>query len=199
MLRTLDDLRNPKIFTENLGLTPEMLEKIGAIVVLSGNIEYTLENAFVTLSGGKIQGDIPSGTKLVSKFKDLNKKTSRQYTKVIDSWCRAAFVYLSCRNSIIHGNAIRLDDTVMFAKSLPIEGVGRNPNSKYSDFHANLHTLSLYLDAGTILSRVISIINISFTTQLVYSEEMLLAGLRDAWSTCAELTDLAAAYNNEKY
>ncbi len=197
MFQTVEDLGDPNLFLLSKGVLPNMLDKIGGIVVVGGNIEYILEQAFVTLSGGKVEGDLPGASRLIFMFRKLNESKPSQYCKAIDLWCTAAFIYMSCRNSIIHGNASPMGDSVWFAKSFPIEGAKRK--QPYSDFHADPHTLGLFLNAGTLLSRVINIINYSLTKKMHFDEELLISAIQNARSICNELNDLAAVYNSEKY
>ena len=199
MLKIVEELGDSNRFLSNLRFSPEMLEKIGGIVVVSGNIEYTLEQAFLALSEGQIKGKIPGTiTGLIEEFRRLNSINPTKYNNVIEQWCDTAPVYFNCRNSIFHGNAFPGGgEFIWFAKALPIDGVKRKYN--FSDFHADLHTLSLFLNAGTLLSRVITIVNLSLSKPMDYDEATLMSAVQNARSTCWELNDLATAVNNEKY
>ncbi len=187
------------------GLSDQKLASIGAIAVLASHAEHFAERAIWALDGTNVKGVRPKtdaqpiGELFKMLRKDVLTEKKPELAPLIQKWCDAAELCFSCRNSIMHGTTAYMDDEwTIFGRNKPTEGVKRKKDP--SDFHASLHTLTVLEEAFGYLLNVIHFIWTAATALVPIgdtSELMRLLGR--ARSTGAELNDLAAAMNHEKY
>jgi hypothetical protein len=187
------------------GLSDQKLASIGAIAVLASHAEHFAERAIWALDGGDVKGVTPRTdrkpigdlVKMLRHHVQMAKKPG--LAPLIEKWCDTAELCFSCRNSIMHGTTAYIDDEwTIFGRNNPTNGVKRKKGP--SGFHASLHTLTMLEEAFGYLLNVIHFIWTAATALVPIGDTSeLMRGLGRAWSTGAELDNLAAAMNHEKY
>ncbi len=204
----MERVAEPAAIMNRLGLTIPMLEKIGAIAVLAGNIEYEIEMTVWALEGHNPAGKRHSmdGRPISDWIKALADVSSSLPTGNLKNltvmWCQAAEPAFKCRNSIFHGVTLSSDsERVSFLKNPRWHGEIRK--REFSRFHGDEHTLALMEQVFAVLYRVI--VTIDWIVRYTHMEvgentaKTLLSALREARSVSSELEDLAAAANHAKY
>jgi hypothetical protein len=196
----------PELLTARMGLSSDMLRSIGAIAQFSGDIEYRLEWAY-----WKIQGHDPKGVRhpddginisqLITKVEEVIAVAApAPWTAILVLWCGIAKLAYACRNSIMHSMTVNMGgDFTWLLRNPTLKGEKRK--RPYSDFHANEHTLRLLELAFSTLFKAIAWVDHMIDGNEIEAVKMdqMSRALRDARSVCAELADLAAAVNHEKY
>lgn len=188
------------------GLTPSMLERIGASAVLCGNIEFWLERAIWELDGKALEGERPwtDGKPVSAHIEQLDalkdKISNKLLAELIGFWCKAAHPAFHCRNSILHGVALSFDGSPpSFLRNTLWDGVVRKRDP--ASFVADEHTLGLIATVYDVLLRGIILIekcaqDESLSTHIT---QELVQNLQAAKSVASELSDLPAAMSHEKY
>lgn len=196
----------PELLTARMGLSSDMLRSIGAVAKFSGDIEYRLEWTY-----WKIQGHDPKGVRhpddgvnisqLIVKVEEAVAEASpASWTAILALWCATAKLAYACRNSVMHSITVSMGgDFTWLLRNPTLKGEKRKRT--YSDFHANEHTLRLLELAFAALFKAIAWIDHMIEGSEIETVKMdqMSRALRDARSVCAELVDLAAAVNHEKY
>lgn len=202
-IRVANDRRHRLLRTA--GLDTEKLASIGAIAVLASHAEHYAERAIWAIEGVPVKGTRPwtDGkpiTGLIDKLEELSKTITKPGLQdLINGWCRASRPCFSCRNSIFHGRTNYIDgEWTTFGRNEQTDGVARKRGP--SDFHANQNTLNLLEEAFEYLMNGIHLIYLAARSPVAIGPaKEISAGLGKAWSIGAELDDLAAAVNHEKY
>jgi hypothetical protein len=187
------------------GLTDRKLASIGAVAILAAHTEQYTERAIWALEGGPKKGERPwTDSKPISALiarleKHSESVTTDAFARFIREWCAAARPTFDCRNSIMHGEAdLPSDDWSLFTRNVSSHGVRRSRPK--AEFHASDHTLALLEEAFEDCFEGIFILWKTAGGRRPPSHfEKFSRALSRAGSTASELTNLAAAYNNEKY
>jgi hypothetical protein len=188
-------------------ISSEILQAIGFIAVVAGNIEHFLEDTILAiekepLAGVKPSTDLVPVSKLINRFNGLaNAFTSPALKQIAQSWCNIASEAFICRNSILHGRSMVWDaDNLDFITNTSYNQEIRKFTSK--TFIANIDSARLLADVFELLAQVITAF--MFMVRGKISEQQLinavsLAKLKNAASTIHELANLVDYYNHEKY
>ena len=187
------------------GLSDQKLASIGAIAVLASHAEHFAERSIWALDGVEVKGVRPRTDarpigELITMLREHVPTVKKPgLAPLIQKWCDAAELCFSCRNSIMHGTTAYMDDEwTIFGRNNPTGGVKRKRDP--SDFHASPHTLAMLEEAFGYLLNVIHFIWTAATALVPIGDTSeLMRFLGRAWSTGAELDDLVAAVNHEKY
>lgn len=187
---------------EKLKIDSKILEKIGAIVVLSGIMEFVTERAVWSISGEDPTGKHPSTDG--KKFSDLlkimkaegQKSSQPSYRKIITLWVDVADYTFRCRNTIFHGLIDPFEGAErFFVKNTQWGQVKRKFPS--STFHATENTLNLLLEVMEGLLELA----VKFTPKEkpFRGHEKFEDALKRSNSIIHEIENLTAAINSEKY
>lgn len=187
------------------GLSDQKLASIGAIAVLASHAEHFAERAIWVLDGIDVKGVRPRTDarpigeliKMLREHVPTVKKPG--LAPIVERWCQAAELAFSCRNSIMHGTTAYMDsEWTIFGRNNPTSGVKRKKDP--SDFHASPHTLAMLEEAFGYLLNVIHFIWTAAQTPVPIGDTSeIMTRLSRARSMAAELDNLAAAVNHEKY
>lgn len=198
--------RHPLV--DSSGLTQEMFASIGAVALLASHTEMLVEKAIWAIEGrqktskGAVWTDTQQISGLIHKLAVLGKGTTPAIAEVIALWCQAAQLGFNCRNSIFHGRTFAgfgSAEWAVFARNMRIDGEPRlRPPS---EFHASENTLDLLEESFGHLLNGIHVIGVAASAPNLPLGDTadVLKDLRRARSTLAEIDDLAAAVNHEKY
>lgn len=187
------------------GLSDQKLASIGAIAVLASHAEHYAERAIWALDGIEVKGVRPrtDARPIGELFRMLREHVPTAnkdgLSPLIEKWCHAAELCFSCRNSIMHGTTAYMDDEwTVFGRNTPTGGVKRKKDP--SDFHASPHTLAMLEESFGYLLNGIHFIFVTAQSPLpIRDTTEVLKQLSRARSMGAELDNLAAAVNHEKY
>jgi hypothetical protein len=188
------------------GLSNTKLASIGAIAVLSAHTEDFTERAIWELDGKPERGERPwtDGKPIsawVAHLEKLGPSIRKPgLSKLVGAWCHAAKPAFSCRNSLFHGTTVVSDDPewTQFIRNSAFGGIVRSRPT--SDFHATKNTLGMLEEVFEILLNNIYLIWTAAQTTIPLGGAVEEYGsLGKAWSYAAELDDLGAALNHEKY
>ena len=112
------------------GLSDQKLASIGAIAVLASHAEHFAERSIWALDGIEIKGVRPRTDarpigELIRMLREHVPTVKKpELGPLIQSWCDAADLCFSCRNSIMHGTTAYMDDEwTIFGRNSPTEGV----------------------------------------------------------------------------
>lgn len=194
-----------KRFVASTGLSPAMLQSLGAIAVLASHIEHWTERAIWALEGKPVKGMRPDTdgkpiSELIVRVRALAGKQSRpELAKVMKTWADGVEPAFRCRNSIFHGITHGFPGSwTKFIKNVSTDGAVRKKPT--SDFHANEHTLALLEEALGHCLAGIHLIKIAAETSVPLGPtDQVIADLQRVRSIATELEDLAAAATHEKY
>ncbi|MDP3196132.1 hypothetical protein [Tabrizicola sp.] len=192
-------------FLTNRGLTVDRLASIGAIAVLASHCEFYAEQAVWSIDAIPVQGTRPRTdakpiSELIRLLADFEEgKLKVGLTPLVAQWCKSADLCFSCRNSLMHGSTMYMDgEFTTFARNVPTQGAKRK--REFRDFYASQNTLNLLEQAFEYLLHGIYVIwTESEKPDALGDISKIMRGLREAWSIAAELDNLAAAVNHEKY
>ncbi|MBO6561144.1 MAG: hypothetical protein JJ959_11430 [Nisaea sp.] len=188
------------------GLSPLMLEHIGAIAVFSGSFELWAERIVWRLKNEEPKGTHPTtdGHPISSLIKSIltasDAHQNRRLANLTIAWARAAKPTTECRNSIFHGLGVNLAETTIFMKGASWSGELRKRSP--SEFHADEHTLLLLREACGDLAYIAQ--KLATETGIEESHHRsefadFRSRLSQIKSITQELCDLTAAVNHEKY
>jgi len=193
-----------------LGFSPGLLLRIGSVAALAARIEYQVELAIWEIKKEKVEGLHPStdGKTISALIKMIVAECvampAGDLKKLSGLWTDVAWLAFSCRNTIFHGVATRLSKDpgeIDYIKAPGWHGEQRKRETK--TFIANEHTLNLLIEVFEALAAGIELITRLAMQQPVFLEPLVLEHitrqLRSAWSIAAEIDDLPAAVNHEKY
>ena len=188
-------------------VSPEILQAIGYIAIVAGNIEHYLEDTILVIRNEPVAGVRPSTdlvpvSKLINQFKiQVNEFSSSTLKQIGQYWCEIASQAFICRNAILHGRSMVWN----------IENLDFLTNTRYNQEvrKRSSQTFIATVDTAKLLAEVFSLLAQTITGFMLLghrkiSEEQLiktisLKKLREAISTINELVNLVEYYNNEKY
>lgn len=198
---------NPEKVQEMLGISPEIGIKLAAIVGFSAAIEYHLERYLwqvlsIEHAGVRPKTDAQQISTLIQWLEDYVETMPETLSRtVLGTWataCRSAF---SIRNDLVHGVPIRMeeDGSVAFHRNPRWHGELRKRD--YSDFWADIHSITLVRDGMAVLFRMIVELQTKrYNIEEIASQDIVRRAINDARSMLGELED-RFAYNPtfEKY
>jgi hypothetical protein len=199
----------PEHLERALGLTPALMVKLGSICAMAGSVELRLEMA-VWAIGQDPPTDAPhrlDGRPITEWIKALDVLASNRLTgdfqDIARLWVAAAAPAFRCRNSILHGIAVRLGvSDVTFHRNPKFLGKRKRDSS---EFTANEYSMDMMRKIFAVLLRGIFLIQKMATLgdggELNFDIFHLKSALRQARSVAGEY-DVRMGYNPhnpEKY
>ncbi|CAN7551736.1 hypothetical protein [Devosia sp. LjRoot3] len=190
---------------ETAGLSEQKLASIGAIAVLASHAEHFAERAIWALDDVDVKGVRPrTDARPISELIKMLREHVPTVRKpglapIVERWCDAAELCFSCRNSIMHGTTAYMDsEWTIFGRNSPTGGVKRKKDP--TDFHASPHTLAMLEEAFGYVLHVIHFVWTAAQTSVPIGDiSEIMIRLSRARSMAAELDNLAAAVNHERY
>lgn len=193
--------------TKHQDVSPEILQAIGYVSIVAGNIEHFLEDTILAIAKEHLiavrpRTDLVPVAKLINRFRDQsNGFVSPALKEIARYWCEASLDAFICRNAILHGRSI-----VWTAESLDFI-----TNTRYNleirrltsrTFIASVDTARQLAEVFGLLAHVITgfMLFVRGTiSEQEFMEAVSLDKLRDAISTAHELANLVDCYSHEKY
>jgi hypothetical protein len=194
---------------EKLDFPPGILEKLGAVSIMSAKIEYLTEQIIWAFKNENPQGKRPSTdalsiSALLTMLQGCGAAISDSDIKsLLAVWLPTVKAAFRCRNTLMHGVVLKSkgSDTFDFITHTQWEGEKRQRQS--ATFLANEHTVSLLVDVFEKVLQGALFILAAAKGELNPIQHVLLVGcrneLQNARSTVIELADLPTAFNHEKY
>lgn len=191
------------VFETSWGLPSQNCQKIAAIIVYSGSIEYHLERAIwkckgVDPKGTRPETDAQSVKALISMFKNFADTTSEPHEQALfNLWCAAAEPAFIIRNNIAHGVAVKLGDKLAFMRNPRWHGETRK--RKFGDFWADENTLDLVCESFAVLLRIVVAVEVGRSTLTEIATPLALKALTEARSILGEFSSQYYNPSYEKY
>jgi hypothetical protein len=191
------------LFEVKWGLKPKSGQKIAAIIMYSGSIEYYLERAIWKVQELKPKGIRPETdakiiTHLISMLESFAATLVNQEEQTLLSlWCEAARSGFIIRNNIAHGVAINIDNNLAFMRNPRWHGEKRK--RKFGDLWADYNTLDLVREAHAVLLRIIIQVEAGQSTLLKIATPPAQKALREARSILGEFSSQDYNPSFEKY
>lgn len=143
-----------------MGLNAEVAQKIAAILIFAGNIEFRLERAI-----WRLQSHAPKGVRHATDAKPIGslidmfeiegrKLPPGPEQDLVEDWCAAARLAFEFRHSIAHGVAIRLETAMSFERNRSWQGELRKRRA--ASLWADSYTLDSIRVTFAVLLRVIN-------------------------------------------
>ena len=185
------------------GLSPLILEGIGAFAVAWGLFESTLECAVWALQHEQVNGVHPSTDRSQVgewiKVLGLGRSDlSIAANEVLAIGSQGAADLAHYRNSLMHGSLVPLGGAAFFIRNPSWHGeVRKRP---VGDAHIDENLLDMAIDAAWILFRLAQVVSkLPLEQPDPEPTEALDPEVRRAGSSASELRHLAALMNHEKY
>lgn len=196
--------RSDKLFAR-LHIDAPKLIGIGQVGVLAAMMENWAERAIWSVEGHEPRGlahwtDGKMVSQLIERLETrVDAIADDRLKELVAAWCKAAVPANKCRNSILHGIPVSLGpEWVNFERNFAWDGAERQRAP--STFSADDHTLALLVDVYAVLVRsLIAVAKWRVAPQPEEATTILLSALRETRTIAAELENLAAAVNHEKY
>jgi len=186
-----------------VGLTPNILQKLGTFAVTWGLFESTLERAVWVVKKENVQGKRPSTDKAPpSKWLvELSAGTadlSSGANEILKLAAGAAADLMDYRHSLMHGTLIASPGASWFVRNTQCCGAVRN--KPFGDAHVDDNLLDLAVETAWNLYRVV--LSITKAPESNVADEELISMRPDvlrAKSSASELRHLSELANHEKY
>ncbi len=191
------------LFEMNWGLQPLSGQKIAAIIIYSGSLEYYAERAIwkcenIQPEGIRPETDAKTITHLISRLENFASTLIEQDGQyLIKLWCDAARSGFLIRNNIAHGVAIKLSNTLAFMRNPRWHGETRK--REFGDFWADDSTLDLVCESLAVLLRIIVKVEAEQSTLEEIATPLALRALREARSILGEFSSQNYNPGFEKY
>lgn len=197
--------RNALIVTakiQQLGISVEIQQKIGAFAIAWGMFESHLERAVWVLKNERVVGNRPSTDKTsahkwIEVFGNGSKEIGSKANEVLSIAAKAAKDLMSYRHSLLHGYLVPLGGTAMFIRNPRWNEEVRNREA--GDAHIDENIIDLAIDAAWVLfSIVVAVTKLSEDSDSS-SVEAFEAEVRRIKSNANEVCNIAVLVNHEKY
>ncbi len=191
------------LFETSWGLQPLNSQKIAAIIIYSGSLEYYAERAIWKCENVKPKGIRPETdsqpiTHLISRLENFAATlVEHDEQNLLKLWCDAARSGFIIRNNIAHGVAIKLDNKLAFMRNPRWHGETRKRG--FGDFWADDSTLDLVCESFAVLLRIIVKVEEGQSTLEEIATPLALRALREARSILGEFSSQDYNPAFEKY
>lgn len=188
-------------------LDPRLLQAIGYVAVVAGNVENYLEDAILDITKEPTFSIYPSTdgqsvNRLINKLASLDHSLpSAEWKKAVQLWCCVASNAFICRNAILHGRSIAYDsESLAFITNTRFRGELRKRASK--DFIATVSSADMLARVFEVLERSIMGMVLVAGNRVGESAVFTPSFFEDLFvvdDLIRELVHLLSAYNSDKY
>lgn len=186
-----------------VGLTPDILQKIGTFAVAWGLFETTLERAVWVLKKEDVQGKRPSTDKVppskwLVSLGEGSVDLSLNANEVLKMASEAGEDLMDYRHSLMHGALVAFPGKSWFMRNSQWHGAVRN--KPFGDAHVEENLLDLAIETAWNLYGVVGyVVKIPESEEAEESLVSMHSTVRRAKSSASELRHLSKMVNHEKY